>query len=122
LLVWSRFKEALSKSVGLSHDALHVHVGLALFLLLALLLRRYRWGVPAALGVVLALELGNEVSDAFDWVRWTGAPNFIESGRDIASTMFWPVVLAVGLAVWRRKKARVDGPSRAVADNGPPPV
>ena len=120
--MWSHFKEALSKWTGLSHDALHMHVGLGLFLLLACLLRRHRWGVPAALGIVLALEIGNEVSDAVDWVRWTGAPNFIETGRDIASTMVWPVVLALGLVVWRWKKARVDRPSRAVTHNGPPPI
>jgi hypothetical protein len=104
--VWSRFKDVLSKWSGLSHDALHMHVGLALFLLLAFLLRRRRWGVLAALGGVLALELANEVIDALDWVRWTGAPNFIESGRDIASTMVWPTVLAVGLAMWRRRRTR----------------
>jgi len=119
--MWSNFKETLSKWSGFSHDALHIHVGLALFLLLAGLLRRRRWGLLAALGGVLTVELGNELIDAFDWVRWTGAPNFIESSRDIASTMLWPVVLAVGLTVWRRQKARAERPSRAI-DQGAPPV
>lgn len=114
--MWSSFKSTLSRWVGLSHDALHMHVGLALFLLLAFVLRRRRWGVLAALGVVLAVEIGNEVIDAFDWVRWTGAPNYIETARDIASTMLWPVVLAVGLAVWRWKRARAERLSRALVE------
>ena len=118
--MWSSFKSTLSRWVGLSHDALHMHVGMVLFLLLAFLLRRRRWGVLAALGGVLALEVANEVIDALDWVRWTGAPNFIESGRDIASTMVWPTVLAVGLAVWRRQRARAERPSRAIDQGGPP--
>ena len=120
--MWTHFKEALSRWVGLSHDALHMHVGLALFLLFAYLLRRYRWGMRAALGLVLALEIANEINDAIDWVRWTGAPNYIETARDIASTMLWPVVLAVGLTVWRRQQARVVSPSRAVVHNGVPPA
>ena len=70
----------------------------------------------AALGVVLAVEIGNEVIDAFDWVRWTGAPNYIETARDIASTMLWPVVLAVGFAVWRWKRARAERLSRALVE------
>ena len=114
--MWSSFKSTLSRWVGLSHDTLHMHVGLALFLLLAFVLRRRRWGVLAALGVVLAVEIGNEVIDAFDWVRWTGAPNYIETARDIASTMLWPVVLAVGVAVWRWKRARAERLSRALVE------
>ena len=104
--MWSDLKEQFSNWIGLSHDALHIHVGLALFLLLAYLLRRNRWGLLVALGVVLALEICNEISDSFDWVRWTGAPNFREAARDIASTMFWPVVLAAMIARLRRPRSR----------------
>lgn len=104
--MWSDLKERLSSWISLSHDALHIHVGLVLFVLLAYLLRRYRWGPLGALGAVLALELANEISDSFDWVRWTGAPNFAESARDITDTMFWPMILAIIIARLGRPRPR----------------
>jgi hypothetical protein len=70
---------------------------LALFLLLSICCVG---AVIAALGMVLALKIANDISDSFDWVRWTAAPNFVEIGHDIANTVFWPVLLAAGVGKW----------------------
>jgi len=94
---WYQLKDPVADLFGLSHDAMHVHVGLAIFLVVAAVLRKVRGGVWLALGAVLAGELVNEVGDSFDWIRWTGAPNLMESAKDVISTVLWPLVLA---AIW----------------------
>jgi len=93
--VWSTFKNEMVALVGVSRDALHAHVGMALFLVIALALRRQRWALLVALGAVLAAEIANEVSDAIDSVRSTGEPNLTEALRDLLSTLLWPTILTI---------------------------
>ena len=100
---WYQLKDPVADLFGLSHDAMHVHVGLAIFLMVAVLLRKVRGGVWIALGLVLAAELVNEVGDSLDWIRWTGAPNLVESAKDVVSTVLWPLLLAV---IWTMARKR----------------
>ena len=108
---WYQLKDPVADLFGLSHDAMHVHAGLAIFLVVAVLLRKARGGVWLALGAVLLAELGNEVGDSFDWIRWTGRPNLVESAKDVVSTVLWPLVLSVIWTLARRK-----GGTREVGD------
>jgi hypothetical protein len=88
------FKLAVVDATGLSKDALHVYVGLIVWLLAAALWRKSITTFKpwlAALFVAVIVE----AFDAFDdWVqlgRWrTGA-----SLHDILNTMFWPTVLTL---------------------------
>lgn len=98
---WTDLKGAIADALGITQDLLHVPAGLVLFLLAALCFRRHRSGLSIALGVVLAVQLVNEISDAFQWYRWTGTVDWGEALRDTGMTMIGPVMLAIGWAAWR---------------------
>lgn len=79
---------------GLSKDAMHVYVGLGVWLLAAALFRRSITSLRPWLAV-LVVALAIEAFDAFDdWVglgRW----RWKASLRDVVNTMFWPTLLAL---------------------------
>ncbi|HEX6638099.1 MAG TPA: hypothetical protein VF033_10625 [Steroidobacteraceae bacterium] len=79
---------------GLSKDALHVYVGIGVWLLAAALFRRSIATLRPWLAV-LAVAVGIECFDAFDdWVdlgRW----RWRASLHDVLNTLFWPTVLAL---------------------------
>lgn len=85
-------KTDLSDLIGLSKDALHVHLGLLIFLVAMVVFRRSAasW-VPWL--VVLALELVNEGLDILHWNQ--GVLDFSVLGgiKDILNTMLWPTIL-----------------------------
>ena len=94
---WYDGKRDFLDWIGLGNAEIHIHFGIATFLVLALLFRRYRHGLIFAwLGVFLA-QTANEAMDAIDWIRWTGGVNWRDAGGDYLDTMFWPTVLA---GVW----------------------
>lgn len=82
---YNALKTHLADLLGISKDALHIHLGLAIFVALALLFRRRP--IIALFGV-LAFELVNETLD----LQHNGlAPAELgAAARDIANTMFWP--------------------------------
>jgi hypothetical protein len=84
-LAW---KAGLGDKYGVSESLLHVHAGLAIFVLTALLLRqRMRSWIPLA--VVIALELANETVDYYFSANW----DLASSAMDVVNTLLWPVVL-----------------------------
>lgn len=86
------FKHEIVQFASLSKDALHVYVGLAVFLLGAALARKgLRSVVP--LIAVLAIALLGELLDVRDELRRHGRILAGESLRDIVNTVFWPLVL-----------------------------
>jgi hypothetical protein len=85
-------KVALVQLLGLPRDALHIYVGLAIFLLAAALLRR-----PLAslvpIGAVVAAALVGEAWDLIE-TRAAGArPHYGRNWHDVWNTCFWPAVL-----------------------------
>ncbi len=86
----STVKSDLSEWLDISKDALHVHVGLALYLSLVLMLRRRPGSVVPWL-IVLFLEAGNELIDAIHHGGFQLDPG--DALRDLANTMLWPTVL-----------------------------
>jgi hypothetical protein len=94
VLDWEAAKNWVSAEFHVSHAVLHIHLGLAIYLLTCLLLRRPLGSVLPWL-VVVALELANEASDFARYYvsawPWT-ATNSIE---DIVNTLFWPTVLVI---------------------------
>ncbi len=86
---------------GLSRDALHIHIGIALYFLLAFLLRKKpgSW-IPAL--VVLALCLLGEVFDILHVFRLGQHQKPFENLHDVANTMAWPVIFTL-FARWRNR-------------------
>jgi hypothetical protein len=91
----SRFQQAklsLMEIFGLPRDALHIYVGLAIFLLAAALFRqplRARFPILLTLAAAVAGEAWDviETHGAGKAIAWTG------SWHDIWNTCFWPAVL-----------------------------
>ena len=79
---------------GLSKDALHVYLGIGVWLLAAALFRRSITNLRPWLAVLLVACVV-EGFDAFDdWVQ-LGRWRWRASLHDVANTLFWPTVLAV---------------------------
>lgn len=94
-------KELVVTLTGLSKDALHIHVGLAVFLLAAVLLRRpLRSPVPWL--AVLAVALAGETVDALDELRASGQWTLGAGVHDLANTLLWPTVLMLAARFARR--------------------
>jgi hypothetical protein len=85
-------KLEIMASVGLSKDALHVYVGLTVFLIALYLLRRRPRSLIPLLVVALIAVLG-EIVDARDDVRSLGNWRWRASLHDVWNTLFWPSVL-----------------------------
>ena len=109
-------KTIVTETVGLSKDALHIHIGLAIYFGAMFLLRAAPTS-PRPVIIVLVVELINEVSDTFHlrrgaWQVWNNDPV-----TDIVNTMIWPVTILAFFRVrswWRNRK-----PNPEV---GPPPT
>lgn len=94
--LYSGAKVALGDWTGASEDLLHVHAGLLIFVLAALLLRR-RMRSPWPLVLVIIFAAGNEMVD-FASPRQTP----IEWVAAFINTVFWPAILFL---IARRGKA-----------------
>ena len=98
--VWGGWKVATEEFLGLTADALHVHVGVLLLLGYALAIRRrlYHWW-PWAL--VLLTELVNEFID-LNQPSGSIENNLPASTHDVLNTMFLPTVMLL-LLRWRNQ-------------------
>ena len=85
---YSATKRALGESVGMGDDLLHVHIGLALFVFTALMMRR-RMRSWWPLGIVAAFAILNEAIDYFATEGWSAQL----SALDVVNTVVWPLVL-----------------------------
>lgn len=85
-------KVALVELLGLPRDALHIYVGLAVFLAAAALFRRPIGGwVPLA--AVFAAALAGEAWDLIE-TRADGARvHLLRNWHDVWNTCFWPAIL-----------------------------
>ncbi len=93
----SAFQQAkldLVTLLGLSKDALHIYVGLTVFLL-ATLVSRKRLGSPIPWLLVLAVAVVGEAWDLYDDLRTIGHWRWRASWHDVWNTLFWPTVLLV---------------------------
>lgn len=113
--MYNALKTDLTGFLGLTKDALHIHIGLAIFLGLLLLLKRSPASLLPWFGL-LGLELINEFMDLFH--RHAGAFSFElgDSLKDIANTMLWPTIVLICFRVGSARKARAvcrDDPAGA---------
>lgn len=108
--MYSDLKTFASDTLNLSKDALHVHLGLAIFVVVALVFFRKR---PASLWpwlAAFAAAVANEVMDIRGHVALTGY--WIEGAKDIINTMLWPTIAWVVLRMRRGSGVRLplEGP------------
>lgn len=99
--MYNSFKTAVSEVLNLSKDALHVHFGILLFLVIAVALRKLKSAYLLAWLAVAFLALGNEYMDLRGHGGFAG--NLGESAKDILNTMFWPTVALLALEVRSRR-------------------
>lgn len=87
-------------NLGLGKDALHIYVGLGVFLGSAALFRWQLRSWKPWLVVAIAALVG-EAWDLFDSVSFDTPIRLGRNAKDIANTLFWPTVLLL-LARWTR--------------------
>lgn len=103
LAKYVELKLGLGSDLGMTEDLLHVHAGLIIFFLAALLLkRRMRSWIPIA--SVYFFAIANEIVDVFSP---GSARNGFEPILDILNTIFWPTLLFL-LARRRAWKSSLD--------------
>lgn len=78
--------------LGLSRDALHIHVGLAAMLGVAALFRLSLMDWRPLAAAVLA-ALAGELWDLVDHLGAGRSPDWGGNWHDIANTLFWPILL-----------------------------
>ena len=104
-------KEGLVAALGMSHEMMHVHVGLAIYLVVQLL-QGTRRGSMFALNVVVAAEVLNELVDglAKGWF-------LRDTLSDALLTLAWPVAITLvsqyRRARWERRRQINDPLVRA---------
>ncbi|MCS4292729.1 putative membrane protein YqgA involved in biofilm formation [Comamonas sp. BIGb0152] len=87
-------KLVIVSATGLSKDALHIYVGIAIFLVARLAFRKYaNMFLPVAV-VVVAACIG-ELLDMRDDINSLGYWRWAASLHDVVNTAFWPFVLSI---------------------------
>lgn len=92
-----------------THAEMHIHAGLAIYLLVQLVTRERR-GSMIALNVVFAAEMGNELMDRLAYGSWRWG----DTASDVLLTMLWPVAITVVSQI-RRAQYRRDERARLLA-------
>lgn len=83
---------------GGSDKFAHTYIGLSIWLVGALVLRKSRIRFEAALLLVVAIELANECVDRVAHGSWM----WPDTLGDMAATWFWPALLTVSLRCFPR--------------------
>jgi uncharacterized membrane protein YqgA involved in biofilm formation len=85
-------KHEIVHVASLSKDALHIYVGITVFLVCAAFSHKGLRSIFPIIAVVVVAVLG-EALDARDDLRKFGHWRFLSSLHDVLNTMFWPLVL-----------------------------
>ena len=95
---YAHFTQSIVDLTGMSRPMLHIHAGMAIYLVTQFALRDRR-GSLIALVAVLQLELFNEIMNRLDKGAW----HWADTSADIALTIFWPT-LCYAVSVYRRHR------------------
>lgn len=87
-------KQSIVLTMGLSRDALHIYVGLAVWLVMAFLLRRQLSSL-IPLSIVFLVAILGEIVDMRDDLLTRGFWRLGASLHDVVNTVFWPTVLTL---------------------------
>jgi len=86
------YKHELVQVAALSKDALHIYVGLSVYLIVAAIARKGMRSTVALLAVLLVAMIG-EALDLRDEFRAHEHLKWWSSLHDLLNTCFWPLVL-----------------------------
>lgn len=106
LVRYRELKVALGDATGATEDLLHIHAGLLIFVISALVLRK-RMRSPIPLALVVLFAAGNEL---IDWLSGVPSRPF-EPLVDFFNTVFWPTILFL-IARRFRDVSRAPGEAR----------
>lgn len=104
---WAQFKLALGNRLDLSADLLHVHGGIAVLCLAALVLRRSPLSVRPWLAL-LVFECGNEAGDLLLEGMGSAEATLAAARHDLINTMLAPTLLLL-TGWWQRRRGKADG-------------
>ena len=108
---YAQFTQLIVDVTGMSRPMLHMHAGMAIYLVTQFALRDRR-GSLIALVAVLQLELLNEVMNRLHKGSW----HWDDTLGDIALTLFWPS-LCYAVSTYRRHRwSRERAPAAQVVD------
>lgn len=97
--VYESITFAIQNETGASDSLLHVHGGMAV-LLLARILTGRSLATPLPLLIVCLTALANEFLDRINYGAWRPR----DTALDLINTLFWPLVLMVGLRIKRSRQ------------------
>ncbi len=112
-------KVAIVSATDLSRDALHVHVGLAVMIGTALILRKSLGSLLPWLAAAVAASAG-EALDMWDDMASLGRWRWDAGLHDLVNTLFWPTILLL-FARARLGPSSAGPVSRELRDCGKPP-
>lgn len=98
---WNEAKAEVANGLGVAPDLLHVPVGVLIFLGAAILLRRRQNALAKGFGILVIVQLLNEVVDGIQWIFWTGTVHWDEALRDTGLTLALPLALIMSAASLR---------------------
>jgi len=111
---WVSYKIWLIETVGLTHDAMHIHGSLLILCVSAVVLRR-RPDSPWCWLIVFIAELFNEYADLRGAAA--GEATIDAALHDVYNTMFWPTLLLIlGPVLFPRKKTTPVSPDAISSD------
>lgn len=89
---YHRFIEWIGDGTGLPDTILHIHAGMAV-LMVARLVTRRSFGSFVPFAAVVLAEGANEVLDRINFGSW----RWDDTLSDIGNTLFWPLVISLGV-------------------------
>ena len=92
--ITQELKQSIVLTVGLSRDALHIYVGLAVLLVMAFALRKHLSSL-IPLAIVFLVAVIGEIVDIRDDLVTRGYWRLGASVHDMVNTVFWPTVLTM---------------------------
>lgn len=90
--LYQSLKLEIVELVYLSRDAIHIHVGLAVFFISILLMSRKKITIKC-LFPVLFVAISMELLDLYDDQRYLGYFRFNNSLHDLINTLIWPMII-----------------------------
>ncbi len=113
---WIAYKIRLIDYVGLTNDAMHIHMSLLLLFVSAILLRRRPDSIWCWL-VVLGAEMFNEYADLSG--STPGEASIEAALHDLYNTMFWPTIIVVLGRFLFPRRLKVTPPDSIASSNLP---
>lgn len=92
LSIFETTKTLITSVTHIQRDALHVHVGLVMFLGMAVVFRG-RWRFRHAFFLLAGVTLLGEAFDAINRLNDGKMPGVRDSAKDIFNTLLWPWLL-----------------------------